>query len=153
MFDHQKENPFSSAVLVFFMVTTCVTILQGTMGAIFWPDSRVGYQAFLSPPLFGFLSALSGIVTYSRRELSMSQMAFRMFLQLVIIELMVFAANMLFGDWGAFTPVIIVALAIAIAIIYGIVWLGLWLNDRRTAREFNKYLLKFQGEQEKETIK
>lgn len=132
-------------MLVFFIVTACVTILEGTLGAIFWPDTRVGFQAFLSPPLFGALSALSGVVVYSRHELTMKQMAVRMCLQLLLIEAMVFLANILFGDFESFTPQMIVTLAFAIALIYVIVHFVLWINDRNVAKAFNECLRKLQS--------
>lgn len=152
MMGHKTGSAFSSAIYVFFIVTSCITIMQGAMGALLWPEDRVGFSAFLTPPLFGLLSALSGVVLCSGRELTMKQMAFRMVLQLLLIEAMVFIANLLFGDFASYTPTLIVLLAGTIAVIYGVVWLLLWMNDRRTAREFNRYLLKFQEEQEEATV-
>lgn len=133
-------------MLVFFIVTACVTILSGFLGAVFLPDIRFGYEAFLSPPLFGFLSALSGLVTKSKKELSVKKMLFREFLQLLLIESMVFGANYAFGT--AFDCKLSVALAIGIAVIFVLVYVILWLNDRRSAMVFNEKLVEFQKSQE-----
>ena len=130
-------------VLVFFIVTACITMLSGFLGMVFMPDVRFGYEAFLSPPIFGFLSALSGLVTKSGKELSMSQMLFREFLQLLLIEVMVFGVNFVFGttfDWK-----LSVTLAVGIAVIFVLVYVVLWLNDQRSAAAFNAKLVEFQN--------
>lgn len=133
-------------ILVFFIVTGCITILSGVLGMIFLPDMRFGYEAFLSPPIFGFLSALSGVVTKSRKELSMRQMLFREFLQLLLIEIMVFGVNYVFGT--TFTWELNITLALGIAVIFILVYVILWLNDRRSAMIFNAKLVEFQKNQE-----
>lgn len=133
-------------ILVFFIVTGCITILNGVLGTIFLPDMRFGYEAFLSPPIFGFLSALSGVVTKSRKELSMWQMLFREFLQLLLIEIMVFGVNYVFGT--TFTWELNITLALGIAVIFILVYVILWLNDRRSAMIFNAKLVEFQKNQE-----
>lgn len=133
-------------MLVFFIVTACITILSGILGMVFMPDVRFGYEAFLSPPIFGFLSALSGVVTKSRKELSVRQMLFREFLQLLLIEAMVFGVNYVFGI--TFTWELNITLALSIAVIFILVYVILWLNDQRSAMAFNAKLVEFQKKQE-----
>ena len=76
----------------------------------------------------------------------MGQMAFRMFLQLLVIEVMVFAVNIMAGSFKNYTPGICILLAIAVAGIYGVVHVMMWLNDRREAKAFNERLRRFQEE-------
>lgn len=133
-------------MLVFFIVTACITILSGILGMVFMPDVRFGYEAFLSPPIFGFLSALSGLVTKSRKELSVGQMLFREFLQLLLIEVMVFGVNYVFGT--TFTWKLNITLALSIAVIFILVYVIMWLNDQRSAVAFNAKLVEFQKNQE-----
>ena len=129
-------------MLVFFIVTACITMLSGFLGMIFLPEMRFGYEAFLSPPLFGFLSALSGLITKSKKELSIKQILFRELLQLMLIEIMVFGANHMFGT--SFGWQLSVTLAIGIAVIFVLVYVVLWLNDRNSAKAFNAKLAEFQ---------
>lgn len=136
--------------LVFFIVTGCITILSGILGSIFLSDVRFGYEAFLSPPFFGFLSALSGLITKSGKELSIRQMVFRNCLQLLSIEVMVFGVNYVYGT--TFSRELSVILAIGIAFIYLLVHVILWLNDRRSAMEFNTKLAEFQKKQQGEEL-
>ena len=60
-----KRKTLIHYLLVFFIVTACVTILEGVFGMLFFPEITFGYKAFFSPPIFGTLSALSGFVTDS----------------------------------------------------------------------------------------
>lgn len=142
----KMENVPTSLLLIFFIVTACVTTAQGIIGTLLWPEARFGFEAFLFPPLFGILSVLSNVVLISNKELSMGQMAFRMFLQLLVIEVMVFAVNIMAGSFKNYTPAIWILLAIAVAGIYGVVHVMIWLNDRREAKAFNERLRRFQEE-------
>ena len=141
-----KRKTLIHYLLVFFIVTACVTTAQGIVGTLLWPEARFGFDAFLFPPLFGILSVLSNVVLISKKELSMGQMAFRMFLQLLVIEVMVFSVNILVGSSENYTPAICILLAGAVAGIYGVVHVIMWLNDRRVAKAFNERLRRFQEE-------
>lgn len=146
MREREMQNTPTSLLLVFFIVTACVTTVQGIVGTLLWPEARFGFDAFLFPPLFGILSVLSNVVLISKKELSMGQMAFRMFLQLLVIEVMVFSVNILVGSSENYTPAIRILLAGAVAGIYGVVHVIMWLNDRRAAKAFNERLRRFQEE-------
>lgn len=146
MREREIQNTPISLLLIFFIVTACVTTAQGIVGTLLWPEARFGFDAFLFPPLFGILAVLSNVVLISKKELSMGQMAFRMFLQLVVIEGMVFAVNIMAGSFKNYTPAICILLAIAVAGIYGVVHVMMWLNDRHAAKVFNERLRRFQEE-------
>lgn len=143
----QTKSSLTELIIVFFIVTACITILEGILGLIFMPDMRFGFDAFLSPPLFGFLSTLTGLVTKSSKELSIKQVLFREFLQLLLIEIIVFGINYLSGT--TFEAKLNVALAIAIALVFVVVYLVMWLNDQRSAKLFNEKLKAFQEEMAK----
>lgn len=108
------------------------------------PEMRFGFEAFFSPPLFGLLSALTGLITKSSKELSVGQALFRKLLQLLSIEVIVFGANYLAGT--VFESKLKVTLALAIALVYVLVYLIMWLNDRRSANLFNERLKAYQQE-------
>ena len=76
---HNKNN-LTDFILSFCIITACITLVNGILGCIFMPDIRFGYEAFFSPPLFGLLTALTGIITKSRRELSTGQTLSRLML-------------------------------------------------------------------------
>ena len=73
-------------------------------------------------------------------------MAVRLFLQLAMIEAMVLLVNFFFGNWELFTAPMILTLILGIALIFCVVYLVMWLNERRISRLFNERLLEFQKE-------
>lgn len=135
-------------VMDFFLSTTGICIAMGVTGVIFAPEQRFGYEAFFSPPIFGLLSALLGMVTYSRKELTVKQVVARRALCLLLVEVMVFALNYWNGAYVS-GPAVAVAVAVAVLIIFVTVNLVLWLNDSRSAREFNRELAEFRRRERK----
>lgn len=142
------KDILSELFLVFFIITACITILTGILGTLFFPDMQLGFDAFFSPPLFGFLSALTGLVTISSRELSVRQVMLRRLLQLLLIELIVFGVNYLAGN--SYGLLLNVVLALSIAVVYVVVYLVIWLNDWRSAKLFNEQLKRFQLQNNKQ---
>ena len=138
----KRKEIWVDFMMSFFIITACITILEGILGAIFLPDVQFGYEAFFSPPLFGLLSALLGFVGYSKHELTVRQAFFRKILHLSLIEIMVFGLNMLIGN--IFEPKLCLALILAIAVVYITVNAVLWINDQKSAEKFNQELKSFQ---------
>lgn len=137
-----KKEFWSEFVMAFFVCTACICILEGILGMIFFPEQKFGYDAFFSPPLFAFLSVLCGLVTKSRRELSMREVIVRTGAHLLMIELLVFGINYAAGT--VISIGLAIALALAIAVIFVAVYAVLYINDKRSAVLFNEELRKFQ---------
>lgn len=144
----KEEMRLSDFIITFCICTTGITLLSGIMGLIFFPEEKVGYEAFFSPPLFGFLSVLCGAVTFSRKELSIRQVMMRRVLQLALIEAMVFGLN--YAEGVVFEPVAALSLMMSIAVVFVAVYLVLWLNDRKSAKDFNVKLKEYQADRNKE---
>lgn len=126
----------------FFVCTTCICILQGVLGMILYPAEQLTYDAFLVPPLFGVVSVLFGIVTWSKEEQTIKQVLIRRAIHLVLIEVMVFGVNYFAGN--RFPLAEAVFLAMGIAVVFVMVYVITWLGDRKSAREFNDKLKKYQ---------
>lgn len=138
----KNEPKLSDLMMAFFVCTACITILEGVMGMIFFPDEKLGYEAFFAPPILGFLSVLCGVVTWSKKELSVRQVLVRRAMQLLLIEVMIFGLNYLVGN--VYEPVVAVILAFSVALVFVTVYVVLWFNDRRSAVAFNKRLKEYQ---------
>lgn len=136
------KSRFSELIISFCVCTSCITLLEGILGMLFFPDELLPYKAFLSPPLFGFLSVLLGMVTWSKRELSMKQVLFRRVIHLLLIEGMVFGLN--YASGIVFPPIVVAALAIGIAVVFVAVYVILWINDQKSANLFNQKLKEYQ---------
>ena len=130
-------------LMAFFVCSTCISILEGLLGMAFFPEDKFGWEAFFSPPLFGFLSVLLGMVTKSKKELSVKEILFRRALHLLLIELLIFGMN--YETGMQFDVLFSVTLAFSVAAVFVAVYVVMWLNDRKSAALFNEKLKEYQG--------
>lgn len=131
-------------MMSFFVSVTCICAAMALVGMTFETDTRFGYEAFLSPLIFGLLASIPTLVTYSKKELSVRQTAIRNLLHFVLLETVVLSV-LYFG--GMLTSVsMAISLGISILIIDLVVNLVLWINDKRIAKEFNSALKRLQSE-------
>ena len=142
----KKNDMLTEWLMAFFVCTACITILEGILGMIFFPNERLGYEAFFSPPLFGLFSVIFSLVTYSKKELSIRQVLFRRCLHLLMIEGLVFALN--YASGLIFEPLFALALGVSVAIVFISVYTALWFIDRRSAMLFNQQLKVYQSRKE-----
>ncbi|MDE7285891.1 MAG: DUF3021 family protein [Lachnospiraceae bacterium] len=138
----KDKKDFLEPIMAFLVCTACITILEGVVGMILYPEQKFGYDAFLSPPLFGFCSVLLGIVTYSKKELSVKQVLIRRGIHLLLIEGLILGVNYAAGI--IFEPLVFWMLVAAIALVFVTVYVVLWLNDKRSAAMFNEQLKRYQ---------
>ena len=129
-------------LISFCICTTCITILEGVMGVLFFPDVMLDYGAFFSPPIFGAIGVFLGVVTISKKELTVKQVLIRRAIHLLLIETVVFGLNYLVGV--IFPPIIAITLALGIALVFVAVYFICWLDERRCANDFNQMLKSYQ---------
>lgn len=55
-------------MMSFFVSVTCICAAMALVGMTFETDTRFGYEAFLSPLIFGLLASIPTLVTYSKRN-------------------------------------------------------------------------------------
>jgi hypothetical protein len=76
----------------YFISVTLINIAIYATGMIFRPEQKFGYEAFLSPLLFGLLTVLPTVIMYSPKELTIRQLLFRKAIQLLLDIVIVIAA-------------------------------------------------------------
>ena len=131
-------------MMSFFVSITCICAAMALIGMSFEPGARFGYEAFLSPLIFGALASLPTLAQYSKRELSFKQTAIRNVIHFLLLEA-VFLSILYF--WGLLTSVsMAISLGVSIFVIDLTVNLVLWINDKRIAKEFNSALKKMQND-------
>lgn len=131
-------------MMSFFVSITCISAAMAIIGMSFEPDARFGYEAFLSPLIFGALASLPILVKYSKRELSFQQTAVRNVIHFLLLEAAILS---ILYFLGLLTSVpMAVSLGISIFVIDLTVALVLWINDKRIAKEFNNALKKLQND-------
>lgn len=144
--EERKRENFIKMMMVFFVSTTCICILEAILGTIFWKNRVLNYGELFSPPLFGLITVvlkwIAGID--SKYEMSVTEVVVRQVIHLVLIECTVFGLNIISGTKFSVGQSII--LMVAIALTYTIVYVVIWLNDMRSAMLFNEQLKKFQKE-------
>ena len=137
-----RQSKLSEMMMAFFVSTACITILEGIMGMLFFPDEELTYKAFFAPPVMGIFSVLFGFVTWSKRELTIKETLFRRGIHLLLIEMFVFGIN--YAEGIVFPFKIVISLIIGIAAVFVAVYVVLWINDVRSANRFNKKLKEYQ---------
>lgn len=143
-----KTFLYKKVLMGFFVATTCIGAAMAALGLLFEPDVRFGYQGLLSPLIYGALTMLPSLVTYSRRELTVRGAIVRKTFELILIELIVL---LIVNSGGSLTNVsLAISLALSVLLIYLTVNLVLWVNDRKTAKAFNTALLEMQQGHEQE---
>ena len=129
-------------MMSFFVSVACICAAMALIGLSYESEARFGYEAFLSPLLFGAAASLPLLVKYSRKELSLKQAIIRNIIHFILLETLLL--SMLFAA-GLITDVSMAAsLGFTIFVIDITVYLVLWISDTRTARAFNKALQEMQ---------
>jgi hypothetical protein len=130
-------------MMSFFVSVTCISAVMALIGMMFEPDTRFGYEALLYPLIFGAVATFPSFVQYSKKELSIWQAAVRKVIHFVLLEAVIFSVLCL---GGALTDMsVTVSLGVSVFVIDLTVNLVLWINDKRTAEEFNNALKKMQN--------
>jgi len=130
-------------LMSFFVSATCISAAMAIIGMIFEPNTRFGYGGLFSPLLFGAISTIPSMITYSKKELSIAQMAVRKCIQLVLLESMIL--SILYFGGALKNSSVTISLALSILVISITVYAVLWVNDKRTAKELNEALKKMQN--------
>ncbi|MDD2579757.1 MAG: hypothetical protein PHP40_06715, partial [Eubacteriales bacterium] len=111
-------------------------------GIIFERVTRLGYEAFIFPVIFGVIASLPLLVKYSRRDLSLKQIVIRNVLHFLLLEMIILSTLWLVGILTSLAMT--VSLGFSVLLINLTVHLVLWVHDRRTARQFNDALKQLQ---------
>ena len=140
---------FVKIVMVsFYISVTYIILAMAVIGLIFEPDTNFGYEAFFSPLIFGAIAAFPKMITYSKEELSVRQTLIRNIIHFLLLEILILL-SLYFGN--ILTSIsMTVSLAVTILIIYISVSTIMWINDKKTASEFNKALKILQYSQSSE---
>ncbi len=134
-------------LITFFTSTTLVCILEGILGSMFYPGMKIDFGAFFSPPLFGLLSVLFGLfagIKSSKRksEIEGPEAIIRRMIHLILIIGSVFLLNAVNGRTFSVSQSILIIFSVTI--IYLLVYLVIYLNDRKNALDFNQKLKNYQ---------
>ena len=125
-------------LMEYFIISTCVTAAIAILGQTLDPAARFGYEAYFSPLIFGLVSLIPSLVTYSRKELSLRQTLIRKALHVIVLEAMLIG----FVLWARLLHGLadICLFGLTVLIVYLTVNLISWQIDKKDAGEINKTL-------------
>jgi len=129
-------------MISFYITVTFIVLAMAILGLVFEPDTRMGYEAFFSPLIFGAIATFPNLVTYSKEELSVRQALVRKIIHFFLLEILILTS--LYFSHMLTSVSITVSLALTILIIYTAVSTIMWINDKKTALEFNNALRIYQ---------
>ncbi len=129
-------------LMEYFIITTCVTAATAILGLCIDPSARFGYESYFSPLIFGLVSILPSIVTFSRKELSLKQTIIRKILHFFFLVLMLVLFVFWTGLLKGFNEA--VSFVFSVFIVYVIVNIVSWHLNKKEASEVNKLLKHFQ---------
>ncbi|WP_339289946.1 DUF3021 family protein [Paenibacillus sp. FSL W8-0187] len=127
-------------LIIFASIIIIITILR----QIYAPDASFELNTIFTIMPFSFLGALTGIILYTPHAISENKMRLRVILHFFFLEtLLISLAVLLNLVYGTFD---ILLLALEIAVVYAIVRLLTYKNDKKEAQKINERLKTFKNE-------
>ena len=131
-------------LILFFMLSTLITVAVSLIGSVFDGNARFGYEALLTPIKYAALCLLPTLATWSRRELSPKQLLLRKALMLVLLEAVILFIAFTSPAIDTESLQVVLTLAGSVLVIFVLANLFLWLKDSAEAKQMNRDLAKFQ---------
>lgn len=124
-------------LIIFGAIMIIITILR----QIYIPDLAFDLKSIYIIMIFAFVGALTGFIVDVPQEISEKSMRVRFTVHFCILEAILITLASIMGivdHWGS-----VIILALEIGVIYAIVRLLSWQNDKQTARTINEKLESF----------
>ncbi|MFE3572965.1 DUF3021 family protein [Lysinibacillus sp. NPDC059133] len=122
----------------FFIIFASIIMMITLLRQMFYPDMAFDLKSIYIIIAFSFLSALTGFILYSPNDLSEKKMRIRIIIHFFTLEILLIvlgsAINLVTDPLG------VIFLALQIAVIYIIVRLLSWQNDKKDAKKINEKL-------------
>ncbi|MGX8774393.1 MAG: hypothetical protein ACSW8G_04975 [Bacillota bacterium] len=131
-------------LILFFMLSTLITVAISLSGSVFDGGARFGYGAMLVPLEYAALCTLPMLVMWSKKELTPKQVIVRKAIMLLLVEavIMICAFTSSVIDTGR--PAVVFALIGIVFVIFVLSNIFSWLKDSVAARGMNRDLANFQ---------
>lgn len=128
----------------YFISVTLINAAVFVTGMMFRPDEKFGYEAFLSPLIYGALTVIPTMIMYSGKELPIRQLILRKAIQLVMDILIVVAVIFAGNPVNRETVTAAAGVSVSIVIVFAAVHLIEWMLARRTAKQLTEQIAAFQ---------
>lgn len=139
-----------SICATYFIIVTLINLSTFVLGSIYRPEERFGYDAFLTPLLYGFLGILPMCVMYSAKEMTRREVFIRKILQFILLEVLLL--GFVFGYAGGSKDNMgqIVSFALSVFVIFVLAHVISFMLDTQEARQMTRDLMSYQAGQERQ---
>ena len=131
-------------LMLFFTLSTLITVAICILGTCFDPAARFGYDGFLSPLIYAGACVIPSLVTWSKRELTPRELLLRELLQFLLTEAVVLGLAFWSTVIDTSRPAVVMGIAGSVLVIYLLVFLISWAANSAEARETDRELQEFQ---------
>ena len=131
-------------LILFFMLSTLITVAVALIGSAFDGDASVGYDGMLTPIKYAALCLLPTFATWSRRELSTGELLLRKGLMLALLEAVMLLIAVTSSVIDTENIQVVLAIAGSVLVIFVLSNLFMWLRESAEAKELNRDLETFQ---------
>lgn len=125
-------------VISYPIIYGCSMMATFVFCLVFYPDSDFGLYYFGEMFLFALAADLPSLVFYSKRELSHKELMVRIIIHLLLLEGVLLVIGRLMGLHENITEGIV--FFFIVLAVYVVVWLLVFSDDARQAKEINKAL-------------
>lgn len=123
----------------FLIIFALIIIVITSLRQIYIPDMAFDLQSIYILMAFSFISALTGLILYSPNDLSEKKMRIRIIIHFFALEVLLICLASVLGIVDNAGDGII--LGLQIAVIYFLVRLLSWRNDKKEAQMINEKLM------------
>ena len=135
-----KPSEFVQKIMKdFLIIFASIIIILTILRQIYDPQTVFDLNSIYIIMAFSFISAIVGFILYTPRDISEKKMRIRRGIHFSMLELLLIVLSSIFGIVN--TAIDIFILALQIAVIYFIVRLLSWRNDKKEAQRINDKLI------------
>ena len=131
-----------SRIQLFFLLVTLILTATVILGGIFDPERELHYYHLLSPMIIAACCVLPTCVTYFKKEPDLRQYIIRQIIELVLIEAVVMF--LISPPDGFEKTVFYFTLSAAVAVIYVLADLLMWLQKNQQSKKLTEQLKELQ---------
>ncbi|MDQ0175657.1 DUF3021 family protein [Bacillus chungangensis] len=122
----------------FFIIFASIIMMITILRQIYYPNMAFDLKSIYIIMAFSFLSSLTGFILYSPNDISEKKMRIRIIIHFFTLEILLIAIGSVIDLVNSALDGII--LALQIAVIYTLVRLLSWRNDKKEAQKINEKL-------------
>lgn len=130
------KKTINNALIIFASIIIIITVLR----QLFYPEMVFDVKSIYIIMTFSLLGALTGFILYSPNDISEKKMRVRIAIHFLALEIILISLSIVSGIVNSASSILI--LALEIAVVYAVVRLLSWQNDKKEAQRINEKLKK-----------